>query len=118
MPLVATASDPDKNALTVKWWQYTDADTYPGAVSLLSSEMLTTTFQVPTGATIGQTSHVLIQVAASGTPALTSFQRVIVTVTARWPTLAPRAFARMNYTNQSLRAHANRKFTCDIFAAE
>lgn len=28
--LVATASDPDRDALTVKWWQYRDADTYRG----------------------------------------------------------------------------------------
>jgi hypothetical protein len=81
--LVATASDPDGNALGVKWWQYGDADTYPGTVSLSSSETLTTTFQVPADATPGQTIHVLIQVTDNGTPALTSFQRVIVTVEAR-----------------------------------
>jgi cellulose-binding protein len=81
--LVAAASDPDGNALTVKWWQYTDADTYPGIVSLTSPETLTTTFQVPTDATSGQTIHALIQVTDNGTPALTSFQRVIVTVSAR-----------------------------------
>jgi hypothetical protein len=81
--LVATASDPDGHALTVKWWQYTDADTYPGTVSLTSSATLTTTFQVPADATPGQTIHVLIQVTDNGTPALTSFQRVIVTVPSR-----------------------------------
>ena len=81
--LVATASDPDKNALTVKWWQYTDADTYPGTVSLESPETLISTFQVPTDATPGQTIHVLIQVTDNGTPALTSFQRVVVTAAAQ-----------------------------------
>ncbi len=43
---------------------------------------LTTTFQVPTDATTGQTIHALIQVTDNGSPALTSFQRVIVTVKA------------------------------------
>jgi Protein of unknown function (DUF1593) len=81
--LVATASEPDGDALTVKWWRYTDADTYPGTVSLSSPETLTTTFQVPMDATSGQTIHALIQVTDNGTPALTSFQRVIVTVAAR-----------------------------------
>jgi Cellulose-binding protein Sde0182, C-terminal domain/Cellulose-binding Sde182, nucleoside hydrolase-like domain len=81
--LVATASDPDGNVLTVKWWQYTDADTYPGSVSLSTPETLTTTFEVPRDATPGQTIHALIQVTDNGTQALTSFQRVIVTVAAR-----------------------------------
>jgi hypothetical protein len=81
--LVATASDPDRNALDVKWWQYTDADTYPGTVSLSSPTTLTTTFQVPADARPGQTIHALIQVTDNGTPALTSFQRVIVTIVPR-----------------------------------
>ncbi|MCC7009653.1 MAG: DUF1593 domain-containing protein [Acidobacteria bacterium] len=78
--LVATASDPDKDALTVSWWQYTDADTYPGTIAFSSTNTLTTSFQVPANATPGQTIHALIQVTDDGTPALTSFQRVIVTV--------------------------------------
>jgi len=82
--LAATTSDPDRNALTVKWRQYTDADTYPGAISLASPEALTTTFQVPSDAAPGQTIHLLIQATDNGTPPLTSFQRVIVTVAARW----------------------------------
>ncbi len=28
--LIATATDPDANTLTIKWWQYIDAETYPG----------------------------------------------------------------------------------------
>jgi hypothetical protein len=78
----ATASDPDKNALTIKWWQYGDADTYPGIVTFGNPDALTTTFQVPTDATTGHTIHALIQVTDNGSPALTSFQRVIVTVKA------------------------------------
>jgi hypothetical protein len=81
--LVATASDSDGHTLSVKWWQDTDADTYAGTISLSSPDTLTTTFQVPTNATPGQTIHALIQVTDNGTPALTSFQRVIVTVAAR-----------------------------------
>ena len=30
--LEGLATDPDGHALTFKWWQYTDADTYPGQV--------------------------------------------------------------------------------------
>ena len=80
--LTATASDPDKNAVTVTWWQYADADTYAGTITFSSPDALTTTFQVPADASPGQTIHALIQVADNGSPALTSFQRVVVTVTA------------------------------------
>jgi hypothetical protein len=78
----ATASDPDRDALTITWWQYADADTYPGTISLGGPESLTTTFLVPADASPGQTIHVLIQVTDKGSPPLTSFERAIVTVKA------------------------------------
>jgi hypothetical protein len=81
--LTATASDPDKNALTISWWQYTDADTYPGTIAFSNPEALTTTFQMPVDAAAGQTIHALIQVTDHGSPAMTSFQRVIVTAAGR-----------------------------------
>ena len=78
--LTATAADPDKNTLAIKWWQYADADTYPGTIAFASTDALTTSFQVPADATAGQTIHALIQVTDNGSPALTRFERVIVTV--------------------------------------
>jgi hypothetical protein len=80
--LAATASDPDQNTLTIKWWQYADAGTYPGRIAFSAADALTTTFQAPQDATNGQTIHVLIQVTDNGAPPLTSFQRVIVTIKA------------------------------------
>jgi hypothetical protein len=79
--LSATAQDPDNDTLTLTWWQYGDADSYPGTINFSTSNSLTTTFQVPADAVAGQTIHVLIQATDNGSPALTSFQRVIVTVT-------------------------------------
>jgi hypothetical protein len=81
--LDATTSDPDGNTVAIRWWQYTDADTYPGAISLAPVTGGSTGFTVPTDATPGQTIHVIVQATDNGSPALTSFQRVIVTVTAR-----------------------------------
>ena len=78
--LTATATDPDRNTLTTKWWQYADADTYPGTIAFSAADALTTTFQVPPDAMNGQTIYALIQVTDNGAPPLTSFQRVIVTV--------------------------------------
>jgi hypothetical protein len=79
----ATATDPDKNGLTNRWWQYRDADTYPGAIALSSTSGLTTSFQVPADAAAGETIHAILQVTDEGTPPLTGFGRVIVTVIAR-----------------------------------
>lgn len=80
--LAATASDPDRNTLTTKWWQYADAGTYPGTIALSAPAALTTTFQVPSDAKSGQTIHLLLEVTDNGALPLTSFQRVIVTVAA------------------------------------
>ena len=41
---------------------------------------LTTTFQVPNDAQPGQTIHVILEATDSGTPSLTRYQRVILTV--------------------------------------
>ena len=78
--LTATATDPDGNTLTIKWWQYADADLYPGTIAFSAPDSLRTTLQVPQDATDGQTIHALIQVTDNGAPPLTSFHRVIVTV--------------------------------------
>jgi hypothetical protein len=81
--LTATATDPDKNQLTIKWWQYADADTYPGTIAFSNPNSLATTFEVPADAATGQTIHALLQVSDNGSPALTRFERVIVTVKAK-----------------------------------
>jgi hypothetical protein len=78
--ITTAASDPDRNMLATRWWQYADADTYPGTVAFSSTNAPATSFQVPADATPGQTIHAVVQVTDDGSPALTSFQRVIVTV--------------------------------------
>jgi hypothetical protein len=66
--------------LTVRWQQYKDAGTYPGVVTFSKAKSLVSSIQVPDDAQPGQTIHLLLQVTDNGTPALTSFQRVIVTI--------------------------------------
>jgi hypothetical protein len=80
VPLKAAATDPDGNELTVRWQQYKDAGTYSGAVTFSNTKSLVSSIQVPDDAKPGQTIHLLLQVTDNGTPALTSFQRVIVTI--------------------------------------
>ncbi len=79
--LEGTASDPDGNAVAVRWWRWKDVDTYPGDVSLSDPTALTTRLQVPNDAAPGQTIQLVLEATDDGTPALTRYQRVIVSVT-------------------------------------
>ena len=79
--LEGAVSDPDGNALAVRWWRWKDVDTYPGNVSLSEPTALTTYLQVPSDATAGQTIQLVIEATDDGRPALTSYQRVVVSVT-------------------------------------
>jgi Protein of unknown function (DUF1593) len=78
--LQGEASDPDHNAVTVTWWQYNDAGTYPGDITISDPSALTTTFRVPDDAKPGQTIHVILEATDNGTPPLTRYRRMIVTV--------------------------------------
>ena len=78
--LQGQTSDPDGNSVAVRWWQYNDAGTYPGDIAFSSANSLKTSFQVPPDAKPGQTIHVILEGTDNGTPPLTRYQRVIVTV--------------------------------------
>ena len=78
--LLGEVSDPDQNAVRVTWWQYNDAGTYPGDITFSDPEALTTTFRVPSDAKPGQTIHAILEATDNGTPPLTRYQRVVITV--------------------------------------
>lgn len=78
--LRGTATDPDRDTVTVKWWHYQDAGTYPGEIAVPSATALSTTLQVPADAQPGQTIHVILEATDSGTPALTRYQRIVLTI--------------------------------------
>jgi Protein of unknown function (DUF1593) len=75
------ATDPDGDALTYRWWQYREAGTYPGRVSFSSTGSARSSLRVPADAGRGQTIHAILEVTDNGSPALTSYQRVTITVT-------------------------------------
>ncbi|MBL7259700.1 DUF1593 domain-containing protein [Paractinoplanes lichenicola] len=72
-------SDPDGDAVSYRWWQYTDAGTYGGTLGL-STAGPNVSLTVPADATAGQTIHLIFEVTDGGTPALKHYQRVILTV--------------------------------------
>ena len=79
--LDASASvDPDGDELTFKWWQYAEACTYKGRVSITNENQSTASFKVPLNAKKGQTLHIICEVSDDGTPSLKHYQRVVVTV--------------------------------------
>jgi hypothetical protein len=79
--LEGSVSDPDGDAVAVKWWQYVEAGSYPGRVSFSDATALAASLQVPADASAGSTIHLILEATDNGTPALTRYQRVIVSVT-------------------------------------
>jgi hypothetical protein len=77
--LNATVSDPDGNTISVKWWQFR-VGSYAGEVAIDDSTSLQTHINIPKDAKTGQTIHIILEARDNGSPALTSYQRVIVTV--------------------------------------
>ena len=78
--LSASTTDPDGDSVSVKWWQYRSAGTYPGQVEITNPSSRIASFVIPGDAQPGATIHVVVEATDSGTPAMTHYQEVIVTV--------------------------------------
>lgn len=78
--LIANATDPDKNKLTYKWWQYHEVDSYSGKLILTKDNQSSLTFTVPTDAKAGNDIHIILTVTDNGTPELTRYKRTILRV--------------------------------------
>ncbi|HPG38595.1 MAG TPA: DUF1593 domain-containing protein [bacterium] len=73
------STDPDGNKLTIAWFQYPEAGTWPGVIQLKSTDKMATGFVAPV-VDEKQTIHIILQVRDDGTPNLTAYRRAIVTV--------------------------------------
>jgi hypothetical protein len=76
----AKTFDPDGNAVTLKWWRWDAADSYKGALGLESTDS-GTSFIVPADAKPDDTIQIIAEASDNGTPALTRYAKVVVTVT-------------------------------------
>ncbi|HEX8530098.1 MAG TPA: nucleoside hydrolase-like domain-containing protein [Cytophagales bacterium] len=77
--LNGAVSDPDGNAVSVQWWQFR-VGSYPGKVVLSNPASGQAEVLIPADAGAGQTIHLVLQATDDGTPALTGYQRIIITV--------------------------------------
>jgi hypothetical protein len=77
--LQGTAEDPDGDKVSTRWWQY-PSGTYKGEVSISNPSANEAVFKVPSDAKAGETLHIILQGTDSGQPALTRYQRVVITV--------------------------------------
>ncbi len=73
-------SDPDGDALTCHWWPYVEAGTLKENVSLPADDAERCTLVAPHVNTPGEL-HLILEVTDDGEPPLTSYRRVIVSVT-------------------------------------
>jgi hypothetical protein len=73
--LAASATDPDGNRLTCKWWQYADADSTKASVAIANSDSLdNASLVVPNEP--GKQVQVMLEVTDNGTPPLVGYRRV------------------------------------------
>ena len=77
--LEGEVSDPDGDAVVVKWWQYR-VGSYPGEVAVATPTAVATNILIPADAAPGQTIHLILEATDNGKQALTRYQRIIVTV--------------------------------------
>jgi hypothetical protein len=80
--LNAHINDPDKDMVSVRWWQFM-VGTYPGKTIISDQNSLITKITIPKDAVKGQTIHMLIEATDNGLPSLKSYQRKIISVSNR-----------------------------------
>ena len=73
-------TDPDRDTLTYRWWQYHQADTYEGTIEIVDAGKQDASFKVPGEAAKGKTIHIICEVTDNGMPRLTRYQRVVVEI--------------------------------------
>ena len=72
-------SDPDGDAVSINWWQF-QVGSYPNKVIISNPDSMRTEVLIPNDAAPGQTIHLILEATDNGKPALTRYQRVIITV--------------------------------------
>jgi hypothetical protein len=80
--LSGTVADPDGQTVAIRWWQFILPDT-KHLVEIATPSAAQTMIYIPKDAIPGETIHVILEGTDHGSPALTRYQRVIMTVKGR-----------------------------------
>ncbi|QHT70666.1 DUF1593 domain-containing protein [Rhodocytophaga rosea] len=78
--LSGSATDPDGDKVSYRWWQYEEVDSYEGKIAIQQADQAKASFTVPKDAPTGKTIHIILEVTDSKEPKLTRYQRVIATI--------------------------------------
>lgn len=78
------SSDPDDDTLSYEWFTYPEAGSYNGSVEIELAHCSTTTITIPESASPDQALpvdvHVILKVTDSGSPKLSAYRRLLLTV--------------------------------------
>jgi hypothetical protein len=77
--LNGNVTDPDGNDVSVNWWQF-QVGSYPKKITIANANSVNTEITIPEEVVAGQTIHIILEATDNGTPALTSYQRIIINV--------------------------------------
>jgi hypothetical protein len=72
------SSDPDGDALSLKWWRYDEADSAKSTIDIDGAASKEAGFIVPKEP--GKTIHIIAEVTDRGTPPLTRYRRIVFTI--------------------------------------
>lgn len=78
--LGARTSDPDGDRVRLRWWHWSEAGSAAGPVNLDREESLRTSLLVPSDAKPGDTIQIVAEATDDGMPALTRYEKVVVTI--------------------------------------
>ncbi|MCW6530479.1 DUF1593 domain-containing protein [Sphingomonas sp. MMSM20] len=78
--LSVRTSDPDGDAVSVKWWIWKEAGSYKGDIALAPDAGERGGFAVPADAAPGDQIQLIAEATDNGAPALTRYEKVVVTV--------------------------------------
>jgi len=75
----ADVSDPDGNAVSLKWWQF-QTETDGKIITISNPASAQTEVSIPKDATPGQTIYLILEATDNGSPAITRYRRVNIMV--------------------------------------